>query len=263
MTAPVRAGAEPWSATGGSGGVLVLHGFTGSPHSVRPLAEALAAAGFTVELPMLPGHGTSVEDLCATGWEDWSAAAEAAYASLAARTERTVVAGLSMGGTLACWLAARHPEIAGLVCVNPAVEPPAASFLDMLQGFVDAGEALMPSIGSDIARPGVTELAYDATPVAQLRSLMLAVVDLEPRLAEIRCPLLLFSSAQDHVVPPSAGDFLEARVSGPVERVRCARSFHVATLDFDGPEIAARTVTFVAAVTGAPGGLVGGHTAQG
>jgi carboxylesterase len=250
MTEGVRPGAEPFSAPGGPSGVLVLHGFTGCPQSVRPLAEAVAGAGFTVELPLLPGHGTRVEDLCETTWADWSAAAERAYQDLAGRSRHVVVAGLSMGGTLACWLAVRHPEIAGLVCVNPAVEAPAPSFLDLLQAFVDAGELMMPSIGSDIARPGVVELAYEVTPVAALLSLMGAVAELEPRLGEVRCPLLLFSSREDHVVPVSAGDLLEARVSGPVERVRCGRSYHVATLDYDGPDIAARTVAFATRVTG-------------
>src|SRR5580692_2929043 len=96
----ILAGAEPFSSPGGPNGALVLHGFTGSPQSMRGLAEALAAAGFAVELPLLPGHGTSVEDMVTTGWADWSAAAEAAYEKLAANSDRVVVAGLSMGGTL-------------------------------------------------------------------------------------------------------------------------------------------------------------------
>src|ERR1700730_14201720 len=121
MSDPVMPGAEPLSVAGGPAAALVLHGFTRSPHSMRPIAEALAAAGFTVELPLLPGHGTSVDDMLQTSWDDWSSAAEAAYLELAGRAERVVVAGLSMGGTLACWLAARHPELAGLVCINPAV----------------------------------------------------------------------------------------------------------------------------------------------
>src|SRR3954447_4486711 len=102
-------GAEPFSAAGGPDAVLVVHGFTGSPQSMRPLAEAFAAAGFTVELPRLPGHGTSLEDMITTGWDDWSSAAEATYADLAARCSKVVVAGLSMGGTITTWLAARHP----------------------------------------------------------------------------------------------------------------------------------------------------------
>ena len=93
-------GCEPWSADGGRQGVLVLHGFTGNPQSMRGLAEAFAAAGFAVELPLLPGHGTSVDDMIDTAWPDWSAAAEAAYADLAARVDRVVVAGLSSGAGL-------------------------------------------------------------------------------------------------------------------------------------------------------------------
>jgi carboxylesterase len=244
MSDPVLAGAEPLSASGGPAAALVLHGFTGSPQSMRPIAEALARAGFTVEMPLLPGHGTSVADMLETGWPDWSGAADAAYQELAGRAARVVVVGLSMGGTLACWLAANHPEIAGLVCVNPFVEPPADSFLEVLQGMLDTGEPTMPAIGSDIAKPGETELAYDQTPIRPLLSLMAAIAGLQPRLGDIQCPLLLFNSPQDHVVPPTSSDLLAARVSGPVERVQCQRSYHVATLDHDGPEIAARTVAF-------------------
>src|SRR5918998_1676938 len=95
---PVLPGCEPWSTNGGRHGVLVLHGFTGCPQSMRPLAEAFADEGYTVDLPLLPGHGTSPDDLAATRWSDWSGAAEAVYENLAARCDRVVVAGLSMGG---------------------------------------------------------------------------------------------------------------------------------------------------------------------
>src|SRR5687767_11596486 len=117
MTAPVIPGAEPMSVDGGPVGALVLHGFTGNPQSMRGLAEALAGAGFAVELPLLPGHGTAVEDMVGTTWADWLGEAEGAYGKLVARTDRVVVAGLSMGGALAAWLASEHPEVAGLVCV--------------------------------------------------------------------------------------------------------------------------------------------------
>lgn len=236
--------AEPFSASNGPHGVLVLHGFTGSPQSMRPLAEAFADAGFSVELPLLPGHGTSVDDLLATSWTDWSAAAEQAYLGLAARCDRTVVAGLSMGGTLAAWLASRHAEISGIVLVNPLVEPPAASFVEMLTQLLDQGSDRMPAIGSDVAKPDVVETAYAATPVAPLISLCAAVGELSGDLGEIGCPVLLLTSREDHVVPVTNGDYLEARVTGPVERVWLERSFHVATLDFDQEEVEARAVAF-------------------
>jgi carboxylesterase len=90
---------------------------------MRGLAQAFAAAGFAVELPRLPGHGTTVDDMLTTTWADWSWCAERAFDELAARCDRVVVAGLSMGGSLAVWLAAHHPEIAGVVAVNAAVDP--------------------------------------------------------------------------------------------------------------------------------------------
>lgn len=244
MTPRPLPGAEPFSAAGGPHGVLVLHGFTGCPHSMRPLAEAFAEAGFTVELPLLPGHGTAVNDMLATRWPDWSGAAEAAYADLAGRTERVVVAGLSMGGTLTCWLATRHPEIAGIVCINAAVEPPADHFVEIVEGMHAQGHATMPGIGSDIADPDVRELAYEDTPIEPLLSMFDAVRELAPRLGEIRCLALVMVSPEDHVVPPSASELLASSVSGPVERLTLARSYHVATLDFDRDLIAERAVAF-------------------
>ena len=92
MTPPILPGAEPYSAAGDARGALVLHGFTGNPQSMRGLALALAGAGLTVELPLLPGHGTAIADMVSTRWEDWSAAAEAAYTELAARSDGVVAA---------------------------------------------------------------------------------------------------------------------------------------------------------------------------
>lgn len=244
MTAPVLAGAEPFSHDGGEHGVLVVHGFTGNPQSLRGLATAFASGGFTVELPLLPGHGTSIEDMLETGWSDWSGAAEAAYQALAERCERVVIAGLSMGGTLSCWLAANHPSVAGLVAVNAAVEPAGDAFVDILRQTIDQGTTVMPAIGNDVADQTQTELAYDGLPVAPLLTLVEAQIALAPKLEDIRCPTLIITSRNDHVVPPSNSDFLAEHVSGPVERVFLDRSFHVATLDFDRHDIETRAVDF-------------------
>ncbi|HEV8065737.1 MAG TPA: alpha/beta fold hydrolase [Acidimicrobiales bacterium] len=250
MTAAILPGAEPFSASNGPNGVLVLHGFTGNPGSMRGLAEAYADAGFSVDMPLLPGHGTSVDDMASTAWQDWSSAAEAALESLAARCDRTLVAGLSMGGTLSLWLAARHPELAGVVVVNPLVEAPAESFIEMLQQTKVAGVDRIPGIGSDIKRPETAEGAYEAAPIDCMLSLFAAVAELTPRLAAIDTPLLLLSSREDHVVPPSNGDLLADRYGGPVERVFLENSYHVATLDNDADEIEDRAIAFAAKVTG-------------
>jgi carboxylesterase len=240
---------EAFSALGGPHGALVLHGFTGCPQSMRGLAQAFAGAGFAVELPRLPGHGTAIEDMLETSWADWSAAAEAAYGDLAGRCDKVVVSGLSMGGTLTLWLAERHPEIAGIVLVNPAAEPPADSFREMLQGILDSGNPTMPAVGNDIADPSGTELAYDSTPVAPLLSMFGAVSEIAAGLGEVECPVLLMNSPQDHVVPPASSELIAESVSGPLERVTLERSYHVATLDYDKHEIERRAVEFAQKVT--------------
>jgi carboxylesterase len=250
MTPPLLLGAEPWSHTGGAAGALCIHGFTGNPSSMRGVAEAFAAAGFSVELPRLPGHGTTVEDMLPTQWGDWTGEVEAAYQRLAARTERIVAAGLSMGGSLTLWTGQQHPEVAGLVCVNPATQPFGEDVLAAVQGMLEEGTEVMPGIGSDIADPDVAESAYDGTPVRPLLSMMDGLAGLVPGYPAMAMPLLLMTAPQDHVVEPVQSDALAAAYGGPIERVTLERSYHVATLDYDKELIFDRAVAFAQKVTG-------------
>lgn len=224
------------SAVGGPVGVLALHGFTGSPQSMRPIALAMAGAGHTVEMPRLPGHGTTVDDMLTTGWSDWTAAVEAAYLDLASRTERVVVTGLSMGGTLTLWLATRHPEIAGIIPINAAaIADP--ELMEGLQAFIDSGATVIDAIGGDIAKEGVVEVAYDQTPLEPLLSLQRGVQELAGDLAKIAMPTLLITSRNDHVVAPEASDFIADRITAEAKRLWLDDSFHVATLDHDEQRI--------------------------
>jgi carboxylesterase len=249
MPAPIIPGAEPESIDGGPHGALVLHGFTGNPHSMRGVARALAAAGFAVELPLLPGHGTDVHDMLSTGWADWAAEAEAAYARLAARVDgRIVIAGLSMGGALTCWLASEHPEVAGIAAINAVVSEP-DGMADLVNELLAGGADMMDGIGSDIADPDSVESAYPGTPLRPLLTLMEAAGEFRERLPRIACPTLIITSRQDHVVPPENSDLLAEAVAGPVERVWLDRSYHVATLDFDRDEVETRIVDFARKVT--------------
>lgn len=233
-------------------GALVLHGFTGTPGSVSGVADALAGAGFVVEAPHQAGHGAAKVDIVAPRVGDREAGVEQSYTDLAGRCRQVIVFGLSLGGSLACWLAAEHPEIAGIVCVNPMIEPVAPSFVEMLEQLVASGFSSIPAFGSDIARPDVVEENLGGAPFVPMMSLFEGVGELAGRLGRIRCPLLLFTSRKDHVVPPSSSDYLAARVAGPVERVLLERSYHVATLDWEAPDIEARTVEFAKQVTAAP-----------
>lgn len=245
MSTSSNADVKPASFPNGPTGVLVLHGFTGSPQSMRPLALRFAEDGHSVELPRLPGHGTKIEDLVPTRFDDWYRAASDAYAELAGRTERVVVVGLSMGGTLATLLAIEN-EPAGMIVINPQVTPPAEAVVDVVRGLVEEGVVTIPAIGGDIAKEGVEELAYAATPVAALMSFIERCQTLPDQLSRITCPVLIFTSPEDHVVDPSSSDALAAGVSGPVERVTLEKSYHVATLDHDAKLIQDRSSAFVA-----------------
>ncbi len=251
MTALIP-GAEPWSHHGTSAhGALVLHGFTGNPGSMRGVAEALGAAGYQVEMPLLPGHGTVIEEMIPTRWADWAGAADSAYRTLAARSAKTIVVGLSMGGSLALRVGVDHPEVAGLVLINPATQPQPQEVLDMVQGMVDGGTEVNPAIGSDIADPDAHESAYGATPLAPLLSMMIdGLRPLAGEYPKLRIPLLLLTSPNDHVVDPGQSEYLAASYGGPVERITLERSYHVATQDYDKLLVFDSTVAFAQRVLG-------------
>jgi len=249
----VMAGCDPLSHNGSrAAGVLVLHGFTGNPSSMRLQAEAFAARGYHVEMPRLPGHGTSLDDMLTTSWADWTGEVEAAYRRLSARTESIVVMGLSMGGSLTLWTGLQHPEVKGLVCVNPATQPPPDAVVEMLIEMYDEGRTVMPGIGSDIADPDVEEIAYEGTPIQPLLSLHQdGLAPMADRYGELTMPMLVFVSHNDHVVEPASTEHLAANAGGDCELVWLDRSFHVATQDFDRDLITSRSVDFIAQVTGA------------
>lgn len=218
---------------------------------MRPLAEAFADAGFAVEMPRLPGHGTDPADLALTTWRDWLAEASRCLAVLHQRTPEgsVVVAGLSMGGALTLALAEEHPGLAGVVAINAPVQAPpelAGGLAAMLEGGVD----VIDSIGGDIADPEADEASYDATPLRPLLSMLTAGEVVRSRLGEIACPVLVITSRQDHVVNPEDSDVIAAAVGGPVERLFLDKSFHVATLDYDRAELEAAAVDFASRVTG-------------
>ncbi len=241
-------GAEPFEQAGGPIGVLVVHGFTGSPSSMRPIATAMAEAGHTVHMPRLPGHGTSVTDMLETSWADWSGTVEAAYQEMSQSCEKVVVVGLSMGGTLTLELASKHPEIAGIVAIN-APSTTNATTVDQVRGLMQNGETLIDSIGNDIAKPDIDEGSYDATPIGPLLSLFDAVEALQPNLVKIKMPTLLITSRQDHVVPPSDSDNTATAISCVAERLWLEDSYHVATIDYDRDNIIDTLSKFVNRVT--------------
>ncbi len=244
---PLLPGAEPFAFDGGPVGVLLCHGFTGSPQSMRPWGEYLAAQGFTVRCPRLPGHGTRWQELNLTRWEDWVAEVEHALSTLQASCTRVFVMGLSMGGTLALRLAeTRGDAIAGLVLVNPSVttENRAAALLPVLKWVVPS----LAGVANDIKKPDSRELAYDRTPLKAAASLAQLWRLVRDGLGAVTQPVLLLRSPDDHVVEPANATIILAGIaSTDVEEVLLPDSYHVATLDNDAPTIFERSAAFVRA----------------
>ena len=241
----VLPGAEAFSHEGGRTGVLLCHGFTGSPQSLRPWAEFLADAGLTVSLPRLPGHGTTWQELARTRWEDWYAEVDRAFDELRAATDEIFVMGLSMGGCLSLRLAELHGEaVSGLVLVNPSVT--AETKLFVLAPVLKLVLPSLKGIASDIKKEGATELGYDRVPVKAAATLPGLWQVTTRHLKEVSQPVLVYRSTTAHVVGPANVDILRRALPASQLEVReLANSYHVATLDNDAEAIFTGSLDFV------------------
>ena len=239
----VQPGAEPFSAEGGPVGVLVLHGFTGSPRTVRPWAEHLAAAGLTVQAPRLPGHGTTWQDLAKTSSRDWYGAAEQAFTELSGRCAQVFVAGISMGACLAFRLAeTQGAKVSGVVAVNPSLAADTRLFL--LAPVLKHVSLSVKGIAGDVKKPGASEGGYKRVPLTAAGTLPALWKLTARQLAGVTQPVLVYRSAVDHVVGPHSMQAL-TRALPAATVVPLPDSYHVATLDNDAPAIFDGTLAFI------------------
>lgn len=249
--------AEPFLSEGdptsphGRVGVLLSHGFTGSPASMKGWGEYLARQGYAVSVPRLPGHGTTWQDMNTTTWADWTGEIERAFEALSNQVDTVFVAGLSMGGGLALRLAADHPDrVAGLVLVNPAVatDRKDVKLLPVLKHVIPS----FPGITNDIKKPGIEEHGYTRTPLRAAASMFQGYKALRTDLGRITCPVLIYRSTVDHVVDPSSARIILAGVASTDAREESLEnSFHVATLDNDAERIFEGSAAFIERVSAA------------
>ena len=242
--ADVIRGAEAMSVAGNGIGVLFVHGYTGSPSSLRAMAVAAEAEGYTVELPRLAGHGTSIDDLMATSWSDWTSDVLTAHDELRSRVEHLVVVALSAGGGWTAWLAMRR-RLDGVMFVNPFVLPLPAELAAQASEAIAAGIEVAPGDGPDIAKPCVEEVAYGGTPLRPLMTIHAALDEVSQRLHEIDVPVLIATSPQDHVIDPVNSRELAARVTGPKRTITLEESYHVATQDHDQGLLITEMLSFI------------------
>lgn len=246
MSIRTRPGAEAFRFDAGTTGALLLHGFTGSPASTRPLGEYLFGRGMTVVGPRLAGHGGTTQDLGGARWPDWERETAAALQELRTRCTTVAVVGVSFGAALALHLAATSPaDVAALVLINPYVRDPRIVASPLLRWVVPS----VKSIGNDIKKPGQDEICNERIPVRTLPSVAKAHRIVQRELGDVRAPMLVFSATDDHTVKPDNSRLVMDRVgSQRKELVTLTNSYHVATLDYDADLINQRTYAFLESV---------------
>ncbi len=246
---PLSLPARPELTAGKSVGVLLSHGFTGSPFSIKPWARTLAEKGYAVEVPRLPGHGTTWREMNTTTWSDWYGEVSRAFDKLRAENDAVVVGGLSMGAALVLQLASEHDaEIAGVIVVNPAVATKRkdVKLLPVLKHVVPS----FPAIANDIKKPGQDEYAYPKTPLKAAHSMMSSWPGVVAGLGRITRPVLYLRSTEDHVVDELSEGIIKKRLgSTDVTWSPLENSYHVATLDNDAERIFEESAAFIARVT--------------
>jgi carboxylesterase len=228
---------QDWHAEGKGAnkkvGVLLVHGFTGSPASMRPWAEFLNQHGYTVTVPLLPGHGTRPEDLNLVKWQEWPAKVENDLNALLQTCEKVFICGLSMGGGTTLNVATRYSkQLAGIILVNPMIHVKLVPH--QLAWVISRFQKLRDSVGDDIKRPGITEWGYDSLPAVGVYQLLKMLSYTRKRLHDVTAPLQLFHSVEDHTLPVSNTEIIMAGVnSREKNRIELVNSYHVATLDYD------------------------------
>lgn len=246
MTA-IMPGAEPFYRRGDRTGVLLVHGFTGTPHEMRWLAERLADDGRTVLAPRLAGHATSPEDMRPTRWPDWYASTRDAYLQLRAECDRVFAGGLSMGGMLALHLAVEEAVDGLLMMASPAhIRDWRIPILRPFQRWIPYWPT--GGISYTDAELGDGHLVYDRYPTACVVSLLELTGVVRGDLPRATAPSLLVFSRADNLASAAEGDWVHAHLGSADKRlVLLERSSHIVCADCERERVLAEVRQFLAA----------------
>lgn len=250
----IMPGAGGYYFEGGDVGCLLLHGFTGTPQNVRPLADYLQRRGLTISVPRIAGHGTSVDDLDATGPDDWLGTCERALADLRERCGAgIVVGGISLGGTYTLELARRHSDLLGVVVMAaPILDIPPLEQVVRDPDRPKAITAPWASVGAltnDIASGGLT---YMEMPLGALERGLALIRQVREGLGEVTCPALLIYGDDDAIVEKGNGPYVLERLGSTDKRLLALDdSAHEITLDYGKERIMVEVWDFVRRLTAA------------
>ncbi len=249
MTRHSHLDTSPFFLEGGPVGVLLIHGFTGSPPEMRLIGDYLHQRGLTVSGPLLPGHGTTVEDMNRRKWTEWTEHVEQALTDLQTHCETVFVAGLSMGSLLTLHLTAHQPDLPGAILYSPAVI--VADRLIYLTPVLKYLIRKQPKSGeSDLTDPeaDLRLWSYEENPVCAAHELLKLIRRVRRLLPQVTCPLLIFHSTLDTAIHPRSAPFTYERVGSPDKKlITLHNSGHCITVDSEWEFVAEQTYEFIQA----------------
>jgi carboxylesterase len=244
---------QDWSALGAGKnarvGIVLVHGFTGSPASMRPWGEFLSSKGYTVRVPLLAGHGTKAEDLNSVKWQEWPSKVKYELDELKKTCDSVFLVGFSMGGgTVLNVAAANNDALTGIILVNPWIHLKGMSV--ELAFLISRFYTMRTSVGDDIKRPGITEWGYDQTPTRGVYQALKMLRITRKNLGAITVPVQLFHSVEDHTLPVSNTEIILSEIGSDTKsRIELVNSYHVAPLDYDQELIFQNSLTFIEGLT--------------
>lgn len=235
MSEKILADFESRSLAGNNTGILLLHGFSSSPWEMRLLGDHLNKLGYSVEIPLLPGHGTSAEDLKKVTWQDWVRFSEEKLTEMRQKHENVFIAGISMGGTITANLASRH-NVDGIILLA------AGLFLNNRFAFLSHLIRQVKNIVVPKSAPDINNRAevrsYKHLPVSAISELLKLFSHTKKIIPGIKCPTLIIYSEQDHVIRPESSRYYYNKISSKNKKlIKLQKSFHIITLDEEKEEV--------------------------
>jgi len=242
--------AEAFDLVGdGDVGVVLVHGFTGTPYEVRYLGEQLWRAGYSAHAPLLPGHGTTVSELERTTWHDWSAAVESALEAMQKRHRHVAIVGQSLGGLLALYSASRRRDLCAVVSLAAPLW-----LRGLARWAVHVPVRLLPKLGGSDARDRRVRAenpGYRAVPTRALAQVIEMMRIADAALPEITQPVLVIHARHDHTAPVACAARIAERARA--RRVRILpRSYHLIAADVERDVVAAEVLAFIVQRRGEP-----------
>ena len=228
---------------GGPLGILLIHGFSATAAEVRPLAEALHKAGYTIAAPLLPGHFTRPEDLNNVCWQDWVAEVEGMYQRLLPECEQLVVGGESTGGVLSLYLAAQYPQIAAILLYAPALRLTLRP-IDIIRLYLFA--PFVAYVPKDYMDSNELWQGYPANPLKGAIQLLKLQKNVKPLLGQIHQPTLIVQGRLDQSVHPEVPDMISNKIQARIcEKYWMPNSGHCVLLDKERQDIFNITLRFL------------------